>query len=156
MRGRWWTPQSDGCSLSGALRGMVGGVGAVWHRSVPYGSPAWGREGFEVVAMGVEKTGEKQYVRGPKSGPQGTYFERLREVADLRYDDSADDAAHQLVLDKISACEDLVRQYAQTTGSAPRKCAARSTSGRGRSWRTWGRRGTSCATGATWWSRPEG
>lgn len=37
-------------------------------------------------------------------------------MADLRYDDSADDAAHQLVLDKISACEDLVHKYAQTNG----------------------------------------
>ena len=42
------------------------------------------------------------------------------------------------------------------TGSAPSRCAPRSTSGRGRSWRTWARRGTSCATGATWWSRPAG
>ena len=106
--------------------------------------------------MGVEKM-VKQVGGAGKGGPQGAYFERLREVADLRYDDSADDAAHQLVLDKIGACEDLVRKYTpRRTGSAPRKCAVRSTSGRARSWRTWARRGTSCATGATWWSRPAG
>ena len=65
--------------------------------------------------MGVEKA-VKQAGGAGKGGSQGTYFERLRAVADLRYDDSADDAAHQLVLDKIGACEDLVRQYAQANG----------------------------------------
>ena len=65
--------------------------------------------------MGVQKV-VKQVGGAGKGGPQGTYFERLQAVADLRYDDSADDAAHQLVLDKISACEDLVRKYAQTNG----------------------------------------
>ena len=65
--------------------------------------------------MGVEKA-VKQVGGAGKGGSQGTYFERLRAVADLRYDDSADDAAHQLVLDKIGACEDLVRQYAQANG----------------------------------------
>ena len=65
--------------------------------------------------MGVEKV-VKQVGGAGKGGPRGTYFERLQAVADLRYDDSADDAAHQLVLDKIGACEDLVRQYAQANG----------------------------------------
>ena len=65
--------------------------------------------------MGVEKV-VKQVGGAGKGGSQGSYFERLRAVAELRYDDSADDAAHQLVLDKIGACEDLVRQYAQTNG----------------------------------------
>ena len=65
--------------------------------------------------MGVEKA-VKQVGGAGKGGSQGTYFERLRAVAELRYDDSADDAAHQLVLDKIGACEDLVRQYAQANG----------------------------------------
>ena len=65
--------------------------------------------------MGVEKA-VKQVGGAGKGGSQGTYFERLRAVADLRYDDSADDAAHQLVLDKIGKCEDLVRQYAQANG----------------------------------------
>ena len=65
--------------------------------------------------MGVQKV-VKQVGGAGKGGARGSYFERLRAVADLRYDDSADDAAHQLVLDKISACEDLVRKYAQTNG----------------------------------------
>ena len=65
--------------------------------------------------MGVEKV-VKQVGGAGKGGAQGSYFERLRAVADLRYDDSADDAAHQLVLDKIGACEDLVHKYAQTNG----------------------------------------
>ena len=65
--------------------------------------------------MGVQKA-VKQVGGAGKDGSQGSYFERLRAVADLRYDDSADDAAHQLVLDKIGACEDLVRQYAQANG----------------------------------------
>ena len=65
--------------------------------------------------MGVEKA-VKQAGGAGKGGSQGTYFERLRAVAELRYDDSADDAAHQLVLDKIGKCEDLVRQYAQANG----------------------------------------
>ena len=65
--------------------------------------------------MGVQKV-VKQAGGAGKGGSQGTYFERLRAVAELRYDDSADDAAHQLVLDKIGACEDLVRQYAQANG----------------------------------------
>ena len=65
--------------------------------------------------MGVEKAVKRAGGAG-KGGSQGTYFERLRAVADLRYDDSADDAAHQLVLDKIGKCEDLVRKYAQTNG----------------------------------------
>ena len=68
-----------------------------------------------VLAMGVQKA-VKQVGGAGKGGSQGSYFERLRAVADLRYDDSADDAAHQLVLDKIGACEDLVRQYAQANG----------------------------------------
>ena len=53
---------------------MVGGVGAVWHRSVPYGSPVRGREG--ACAMGVQKV-VKQVGGAGKGGPQGTYFERL-------------------------------------------------------------------------------
>ena len=105
--------------------------------------------------MGVEKA-VKQAGGAGKGGSQGTYFERLRAVADLRYDDSADDAAHQLVLDKIGACEDLVRQYAQANGFRSEQVRAAIDEWRGRSWRTWARRGTSCATGATWWSRPAG
>ena len=67
--------------------------------------------------MAVQKTGAKHVGGSLKRGASGSsYFERLQAVADLRYDDSADDAAYQLVLDKISACEDLVRQYAQTNG----------------------------------------
>ena len=65
--------------------------------------------------MGVEKA-VKQAGGAGKGGSQGSYFERLRAVAELRYDDSADDAAHQLVLDKIGECEDLVRKYAQANG----------------------------------------
>ena len=66
--------------------------------------------------MGVEKTAKQAGGAGKGGDGQGTYFERLRAVADLRYDDSADDAAHQLVLDKIGECEDLVRKYAQANG----------------------------------------
>lgn len=65
--------------------------------------------------MGVQKV-VKQVGGVGKGGSQGSYFERLRAVADLRYDDSADDAAHQVVLDKIGECEDLVRQYARANG----------------------------------------
>ena len=66
--------------------------------------------------MGGEKAVKRAGGAGKGGDGQGTYFERLRAVADLRYDDSADDAAHQLVLDKIGECEDLVRKYAQTNG----------------------------------------
>ena len=66
--------------------------------------------------MGVEKAVKQAGGAGKGGDGQGTYFERLRAVADLRYDDSADDAAHQLVLDKIGECEDLVRKYAQANG----------------------------------------
>ena len=67
--------------------------------------------------MAVQKAGAKHVGGSLKRGASGSsYFERLQAVADLRYDDSADDAAYQLVLDKISACEDLVRKYAQTNG----------------------------------------
>ena len=66
--------------------------------------------------MGVEKAVKRAGGAGKGGDGQGTYFERLRAVADLRYDDSADDAAHQLVLDKIGECEDLVRKYAQANG----------------------------------------
>ena len=67
--------------------------------------------------MAVQKTGAKHVGGSLKRGASGSsYFERLQAVADLRYDDSADDAAYQLVLDKISACEDLVRQYEQANG----------------------------------------
>ena len=66
--------------------------------------------------MGVEKAAKQAGGAGKGGDGQGTYFERLRAVAELRYDDSADDAAHQLVLDKIGKCEDLVRQYAQANG----------------------------------------
>ena len=49
--------------------------------------------------------------------PEGpSYFERLRAVADLRYDDSVEEAAYQTVMEKITACEALVTQYEQTNG----------------------------------------
>ena len=66
--------------------------------------------------MGVEKAVKQAGGAGKGGDGQGSYFERLQAVADLRYDDSADDAAHQLVLDKIGECEDLVRKYAQANG----------------------------------------
>ena len=66
--------------------------------------------------MGVQKVVKQVGGAGKGGDGQGSYFERLRAVADLRYDDSADDAAHQLVLDKIGECEDLVRKYAQANG----------------------------------------
>ena len=66
--------------------------------------------------MGVQKVVKQVGGAGKGGDGQGSYFERLQAVADLRYDDSADDAAHQLVLDKIGECEDLVRKYAQANG----------------------------------------
>ena len=49
--------------------------------------------------------------------PEGpSYFERLRAVADLRYDDSVEEAAYQTVMEKIAECEELVAQYEQTNG----------------------------------------
>ena len=49
--------------------------------------------------------------------PDGpSYFERLRAVAELRYDDSVEEAAYQTVMEKIAACEGLVAQYEQTNG----------------------------------------
>lgn len=45
-----------------------------------------------------------------------TFFERLRAVAELRYDDSVEEAAYQTVMEKIAACEALVAQYEQTNG----------------------------------------
>jgi len=49
--------------------------------------------------------------------PEGpSYFERLRAVADLRYDDSVEKAAYQTVMEKIAECEGLVAQYEQTNG----------------------------------------
>lgn len=66
--------------------------------------------------MGVEKTAKRAGGAGKGGGGRGTCFERLQAVADLHYDDSADDAAYQVVLDGIGACEELVRKYAQTNG----------------------------------------
>ena len=66
--------------------------------------------------MGVEKTAKQAGGAGKGGGGRGTCFERLQAVADLHYDDSADDAAYQVVLDGIGACEELVRKYAQTNG----------------------------------------
>ena len=100
--------------------------------------------------MGVEKTAKQAGGAGKGGDGQGTYFERLRAVAELRYDDSADDAAHQLVLDKIGKCEDLVRQYAQANGF-------RSEQVRG-AIDEWARSFLADlgATGATWWSKRAG
>lgn len=53
---------------------------------------------------------------GPGQGARGSFFDRLQAVADLRYDDNAEEAAYQVVLDKIGEREDLVRDYAQNNG----------------------------------------
>lgn len=45
-----------------------------------------------------------------------SYFERLRAVAELRYDDSVEETAYQTVMDKIAECEGLITQYEQTNG----------------------------------------
>ena len=37
-----------------------------------------------------------------------SYFDRLRAVADLRYDDSAEETAYNTVMEQISECERLV------------------------------------------------
>ena len=77
-------------------------------------------------------------------------------MADLRYDDSADDAAHQVVLDKIGECEDLVRQYARANGFRSQEVRSAIDEWSRAFLADLGRRGTSCATGATWWSRRAG
>ena len=66
--------------------------------------------------MGVHKAGAKQVGGGLKRGAHGSFFERLQAVSDLRYDDSADDAAYQVVLDEIGECERLVRAYESANG----------------------------------------
>ena len=66
--------------------------------------------------MGVQKAGAKHVGGGLKRGAHGSFFERLRAVSDLRYDDSADDAAYQAVLDEIGECERLVRAYESANG----------------------------------------
>lgn len=43
-------------------------------------------------------------------------YERLQAVADLHYDDTEDEKAYQLVLDKIKECSDLVTQYERDNG----------------------------------------
>ena len=45
-----------------------------------------------------------------------TPYQRLQVVADLRYDDTEDEKAYQLVLDKIKECTDLVTEYEQNNG----------------------------------------
>lgn len=45
-----------------------------------------------------------------------SYFDRLRAVADLRYDDSAEETAYNTVMEQISECERLVSEYEQTNG----------------------------------------
>ncbi|EFW09359.1 hypothetical protein HMPREF9005_1661, partial [Actinomyces sp. oral taxon 178 str. F0338] len=70
----------------------------------------------EVFAMGVHKAGAKHVGGGLKRRAHGSFFERLRAVSDLRYDDSADEAAYQVVLDEIGECERLVRAYESANG----------------------------------------
>ena len=45
-----------------------------------------------------------------------TPYERMQAVADLRYDDTEDERAYQLVLDKIKECSDLVTEYERNNG----------------------------------------
>lgn len=66
--------------------------------------------------MGVHKAAKQVGGAGKGAGGQGTCFERLRAVSDLRYDDSADETAYQVVLDKIGECEELVRAYESANG----------------------------------------
>ena len=66
--------------------------------------------------MAVQKAGTKQVGGGLKRGAHGSFFERLQAVSDLHYDDSADDAAYQAVLDEIGECERLVRAYESANG----------------------------------------
>ena len=66
--------------------------------------------------MGVHKAAKQVGGAGKGAGGQGTCFERLQAVSDLRYDDSADEAAYQVVLDKIGECEELVRAYESANG----------------------------------------
>ena len=66
--------------------------------------------------MVVQKAGAKQVGGGLKRGAHGSFFERLQAVSDLHYDDSADDAAYQVVLDEIGECERLVRAYESANG----------------------------------------
>lgn len=51
----------------------------------------------------------------PQEQSQSPY-ERLQAVADLHYDDTEDEKAYQLVLDKIKECSDLVTQYERDNG----------------------------------------
>ncbi len=44
------------------------------------------------------------------------YFRRMQAVADLRYDDSADEAAYRAVLAGIDECDGAVLRYAQENG----------------------------------------
>ena len=69
-----------------------------------------------MCAMGVHKAAKQVGGAGKGAGGQGTCFERLQAVSDLRYDDSADEAAYQVVLDKIGECEELVRAYESANG----------------------------------------
>ena len=106
--------------------------------------------------MGVHKAAKQVGGAGKGAGGQGTCFERLQAVSDLRYDDSADEAAYQVVLDKIGECEELVRQYARANGFRSQEVRSAIDEWSRAFLADLGRRGTSCATGATWWSRRAG
>ena len=45
-----------------------------------------------------------------------TPYDRLQAVADLHYDDTEDEKAYQLVMDKIKECSDLVTEYERNNG----------------------------------------
>lgn len=47
---------------------------------------------------------------------QDQFFRRMQAVADLRYDDSADEAAYRAVLAGIDECDGAVLRYAQENG----------------------------------------
>ena len=47
---------------------------------------------------------------------QDQFFRRMQAVADLRYDDSADEAAYRAVLAGIDDCDGAVLRYAQENG----------------------------------------
>lgn len=78
--------------------------------------------------MRVSKAGVKRF-SGVGKGAGGSCFERLRAVADLHYDDSADDAADWWWTGSPSARSSWA-PVCTITGSARPRCAARSASGR--------------------------
>ncbi|MBF0940876.1 MAG: hypothetical protein HXK03_08405, partial [Schaalia georgiae] len=57
---------------------------------------------------------DKQTPASPPS--DATPFQRLQAVADLDYNDSADEQGYNTVVEKIRKCRDLVTQYEQNNG----------------------------------------